>query len=66
KDRKRAREMSRDIARPVTKKPRLTQTVDQPFRQGPSGEQKRTRGSNFRGRGGITKKQRAPYPGSKK
>uniref|UniRef100_A0A8W8JUE2 Uncharacterized protein n=1 Tax=Magallana gigas TaxID=29159 RepID=A0A8W8JUE2_MAGGI len=58
KDRKRAREMSRDIARPVTKKPRLTQTVDQPFRQGPSGEQKRTRGSNFRGRGGITKKQR--------
>uniref|UniRef100_A0A8W8IH33 Uncharacterized protein n=1 Tax=Magallana gigas TaxID=29159 RepID=A0A8W8IH33_MAGGI len=64
KDRKRAREMSRDIARPVTKKPRLT--VDKPFRQGPSGEQKRTRGSNFRGRGGITKKQRAPYPGSKK
>ncbi|XP_061187959.1 uncharacterized protein LOC133195987 [Saccostrea echinata] len=37
KDRKRAREMSRDIARPVNKKPR--QSVDQPFRQGPSGEQ---------------------------
>lgn len=33
--------MSRDIARPVTKTPRLT--VDQPFRQELSGEQTRTR-----------------------
>ncbi|XP_078330091.1 uncharacterized protein LOC144624336 [Crassostrea virginica] len=59
KDRKRAREMSRDIARPVIKKPR--QSVDQPFRQGPSGEQRKSRGSNFSrgtGRGAITKKQR--------
>lgn len=41
KDRKRARKMPRDIARHVTKKPRLI--VVQPFRQGLSGEQTRTR-----------------------
>ncbi|XP_062578759.1 uncharacterized protein LOC134240705 [Saccostrea cucullata] len=67
KDRKRAREMSRDIARPVNKKPR--QSVDQPFRQGPSGDQRKSRGSSYSrgtGRGAITKKQRAPTFGGKK
>ena len=57
-DRKRAREISRDIARPVIKKRR--QSVDRPFRQGPSGEQRKSRASNFlrgTGRGAITKKQ---------
>ncbi|XP_061170663.1 uncharacterized protein LOC133180102 [Saccostrea echinata] len=59
KDRKSAREMSRDIARPVNKKQR--QSVDQPFGQGPSGEQRKSRGSSYSrgtGRGAITKKQR--------
>ena len=46
KDRKRAREMSRDIARPVIKKPR--QCVYQPFRQGPSGVQRMSRGETYR------------------
>lgn len=54
--RKRARKMSKDIARPITKRSRPI--VDLPFSQWPSGKQKRAKGSNLRGKGGITKKQK--------
>lgn len=48
--------MSKDIARPITKRSRPI--VDLPFSQWPSGKQKRAKGSNLRGKGGITKKQK--------